>query len=435
MSQDYYILKTLNMKDENIHFYKEFVKEENIKGKRCLVYQGYLTYIPEYCPKCGTIYDKKIEKHGFKKSLIKVIPVSKLTTYLSLNKQRYICHHCNKTFTCTTNVVNYGCNISNNTKHSIAVDLIKKRSEKDIAIDNNVSPNTVERIIDSYYELDSKVYKNTLPQVLSFDEFKSVKSADGAMSFHICNAKTGKTIDIVEDRRLNSLIKYFSRYSRESRMNVKYIVIDMYAPYISLIKMMFPNAKIVIDKFHLIQLISRALNKTRIRIMKKNKDNYNKLKNYWKNILKSRFELDCSSWRRYKCFKNLTTEQDIVDYLVSLDKEFEETYQIYQDLLYAFQNNNFTVLETTLNNKYNNISEYMKTSIKTLKGYVKYIKNTFNTGYHNGYVEGNNNFIKVLKRIAFGFRSFTRFKARIMICKGLINSKEKEAKNLSFSAS
>ena len=435
MSQDNYILKTLNMKDENIHFYEEFVIEETIKGKRCLVYQGYLTYIPEYCPKCGTIYDEKIEKHGFKKSLIKVTSVSKLTTYLSLNKQRYLCHHCNKTFTCTTNIVNYGCNISNNTKHSIAVDLTKKRSEKDIAIDNNVSPNTVERIIDSYYELDNKVYKNTLPQVLSFDEFKSVKSADGAMSFHICNAKNGKTIDIVEDRRLNSLIKYFSRYSRNSRMNVKYIVIDMYAPYISLIKMMFPNAKIVIDKFHLIQLISRALNKTRIRVMKKNKDNYNKLKNYWKNILKSRFELDCSSWKRYKCFKDLTTEQDIVDYLVSLDKEFEETYGVYQDLLYAFQTNNINVLEDTLNSKYNNISDYMITSIKTIKSYLNYIKNTFNTKYNNGYIEGNNNFIKALKRIAFGFRSFTRFKARIMICKGLINPKEKEVENLAFSTS
>ena len=77
----------------------------------------------------------------------------------------------------------------------------------------------------------------------------------------------------------------------------------------------------------------------------------------------------------------------------------------------------------------------MKTSIKTLKGYLGYIKNTFTTGYHNGYVECNNNFIKVLKRIALGFRSFTRFKARIMICKGLINPKEKEAENLSFSTS
>ena len=435
MSQDYYILKSLNMKDENIHFYKEFVTEENIKGKRCLIYQGYLTYIPECCPKCGTCYDNNIEKHGFKKSLIKIHSVSKLTTYLSLNKQRYICNNCNKTFTCTTNIVNYGCNISNNTKHSIAVDLIKKRSEKDIAIDNNVSPNTVERIIDSYYELDDKVYKHTLPQVLSFDEFKSVKSADGAMSFQVCNGKNGKIIDIVEDRKLNNLMKYFSRYSRESRMNVKCIVIDMYTPYISLIKIMFPNALIVIDKFHLVELISRTLNKTRIKLMKKDKENYNKLKRYWKNILKSRYDLNCSTWKKYPCFKNLTTEQDIVDYLISLDIEFEETYQIYQNLLYAFQNNDLTVLETTLSQTYNNISDYMKTSIKTLKGYVCYIKNTFTTGYHNGYVEGNNNFIKVLKRIAFGFRSFTRFKARIMICKGLINPKEKEVEKLSFSPS
>ena len=418
------------MEQENIHFYKEPLKEENIKGKRSLVFHGFLTYIPEYCPKCGTCYDEKIEKHGFKNSLIKIPSVSKLNTYLSLDKQRYYCNNCNRTFTCTTKIVNYGCNISNNTKHSIAVDLIKKRSEKDIAIDNNVSPNTVERIIDSYYQLDDKVYKNFLPKVLSFDEFKSVKSADGAMSFQVCNGKTGKIIDIVEDRKLNNLMKYFSRYSRSSRMNVEVVIIDMYVPYISLIKAMFPNALIVIDKFHLIELISRALNKARIKTMKKNKDNYNKLKRYWKNILKSRFELNCSTWKKYPCFNDLTTEQDIVDYLVSLDSELEETYQVYQDLLYAFQNNNFNVLDATLNKKFNNLSEYMKTSIKTLKGYIEYIKNTFNTGYHNGYAEGNNNFIKVLKRIAFGFRSFTRFKARIMICKGLINPKEKEVEIL-----
>ena len=430
MSQDYYILKTLNMEEDNIHFYDEFVKEEIIDGKRSLVYQAYLTYIPEYCPKCGVVYDENFEKHGFKNSLIKIPAVSKLNSYLSLRKQRYICHHCNRTFTCSTSIVDYGCNISNNTKHSIAIDLTKKISQKDIAIYNNVSSNSVERVIDSYYDLDNKVYKSMLPTALSFDEFKSVKSADGNMSFNMCNAKTGKIIDIVEDRRLNNLIRYFARYSRQSRLNVKHIVIDMYTPYISLIKMMFPNALIVIDKFHLIQLISKSLNKTRIKLMKKDKVNYNKLKRYWKNILKSRLELDSSKWRKYTCFKDLTTELDIVNYLVSLDKELEGTYHVYQDLLYAFQNDNLTVLEETINTKYNNISEYMNTSIKTIKEYTNYIKNTFITKYHNGYVEGNNNFIKVLKRIAFGFRSFLRFKARIMICKGLINPKLKEAEIL-----
>ena len=120
----------LNMEDENIHFYKEFVNDEFINGKRCLVFKAYLTYIPEYCPKCGSCYDEKIEKHGFKKSLIKIPAVSKLNTYLSLDKQRYHCHHCNKTFTCITNIINYGCNISNNTKHSIAADLTKKDQKK-----------------------------------------------------------------------------------------------------------------------------------------------------------------------------------------------------------------------------------------------------------------------------------------------------------------
>ena len=158
---------------------------------------------------------------------------------------------------------------------------------------NNVSPNTVERIMYSYYDT-VKIYKNYLPKVLSFDEFKSVKSAAGNMSFSLCNGETGKIIDIVEDRKLDSLIKYFSKYSHKARSKVKFIIIDMYSPYVSLIKKIFPNASIIIDKFHLVQLISRSLNKTRINIMKSNKKDYNKLKRYWKLILKDYNDLDNS---------------------------------------------------------------------------------------------------------------------------------------------
>ena len=69
----------------------------------------------------------------------------------------------------------------------------------------------------------------------------------------------------------------------------------------------------------------------------------------------------------------------------------------------------------------------MKTSIKTLIEFKDKIYNTFNNNYHNGFIEENNNFIKVLKRIAFDFRSFRRFKARIMICKGLVKINKKKA--------
>ena len=92
--------------------------------------------------------------------------------------------------------------------------------------------------------------------------------------------------------------------------------------------------------------------------------------------------------------------------------------------MFALKHKKFDLLKTSLYNNNSSISSYMKTSIKTLIEFLPFIKNTFNHNYHNGYVEGNNNFIKVIKRIAFGFRSFKRFKARIMICKGLLKVKK-----------
>ena len=38
----------------------------------------------------------------------------------------------------------------------------------------------------------------------------------------------------------------------------------------------------------------------------------------------------------------------------------------------------------------------------------------FETGYTNGFTEGKNNKIKVLKRISFGVRRFDRFRKRIL---------------------
>ena len=87
----------------------------------------------------------------------------------------------------------------------------------------------------------------------------------------------------------------------------------------------------------------------------------------------------------------------------------------------------FKRLKTLLYDTNDNISTYTKISINTLKNYLPHIKNAIFNPYHNGFVEGNNNFIKVLKRIAFGFRSFRGFKARIMICKNLLHIKRADA--------
>ena len=104
-----------------------------------------------------------------------------------------------------------------------------KSLNNDIARRHQVSHLTVNRIIHSFYESQSLNF-NSLPQNLCFDEFKSVKSAEGHMSFIFCDADTKQIIDIVEDRRLSSLQAYFKRYTEEARSQE----ISNSKPYLSL---------------------------------------------------------------------------------------------------------------------------------------------------------------------------------------------------------
>jgi len=419
MSHNNCILLSLNLKDENIIFDQNYITYEDVKGVNSLVYHAKLTYIPHHCEKCGCIYSNRnqFEKHGFKPSLITLPKVSNMNAYLKLRKQRILCHECGSTFTLRTNIVEPNCYISNNTKLAIALEASDIISECDIAKRFNTSHSTVNRIINSYYEIHHP-HRHKLPECLCFDEFKSVKSCDGAMSFIYCDAQTGEIIDIVEDRRLKNLITYFQRFSRETRLNVKVIVIDMYKPYISLIKSLFPNAKIVIDRFHIVQLISRALNKTRIRIMNNDHKNYTKFKNYWRLLLKNRNDLDIVNYRYYRCFRGMLCEEDVVNYLLDLNHELKSTYELYQDILNSIKNNDIERFNSIIDNiqiEYPNISSYMKTSIKTIKENYEYIINSLKYKYTNGVLEGINNKIKVIKRVAFGYRSFYHFKVRILI--------------------
>lgn len=420
MSYNDCTLEILDLQDPNIYFDAEFCKEEVIKGIKSKVFQAKLKLKPDSCYCCDTPFDNKITIHGYKPSLIKLPCVSKFCSYLRLFKQRYKCEHCGHTFTVKTPIVEKNCFISNNTKKSAAMDATKKLSMKDIAGENNISITTVSRVFDQYY--DGRVINfNYLPTALCFDEFKSTKSATNKMSFIFIDGDTFKICDIVENRQLHSLEKYFSNYSKTARLGVKNIVIDMYAPYISLIKKCFPNALITFDRFHIVQLISRATTKSRIELMKNNKPNYNKLKRYWKLLLKDRRELDLVNYRKFYCYKKFMCEADIVDDILKIDEIFKNTYEIYQQLLMSIREKDVDELERLINQKHENVSSHMNTSLKTLKKYSQYVINGVKSKYSNGPIEGTNNKIKVIKRIAFGYKSFLNFKRRILILFNLIS--------------
>jgi transposase len=404
----------LDLKDPRINFDKNFCIDEKIRGITAKVFYGVLTEKPEACPHCGHVFDGNIIRYGFKSTRITLPKVSGFNAYLKLKKQRFLCRHCQSTFLLSTPIVNPNCFISRNTKAGIALLAKDKISEKDIARGFNVSAATVKRTIDNYY-LYYKPKKNYLPKHLCFDEFKSVKEAAGSMSFLFCDAETGRLIDLVENRRLYFLENYFRGYTRAARRSVRSVVIDMYAPYITLIKKVFPNAKIIFDRFHMVQLFSRSLLKTRIKTMNQYPAYYTKFKNNWKLFQKDLSKIDfLHSWynRNYrKCMR----QSDILDDLLGVDASLEATYYLYQTILSCIRNRDHTRLKEALLSADPLISNEMKTSVKTALRYIEYFSNGLKYEYSNGKLEGINNKIKVIKRISFGYRSYLHFRNRILI--------------------
>ena len=81
---------------------------------------------------------------------------------------------------------------------------------------------------------------------------------------------------------------------------------------------------------------------------------------------------------------------------------------------------NFNKFKKIIQNQNNNISDKMKQAIKLYNENIKYIENSFRYEINNGIIEGTNNLIKTLKRIAFGYRKYEHFISRIFLIKGII---------------
>ena len=78
-----------------------------------------------------------------------------------------------------------------------------------------------------------------------------------------------------------------------------------------------------------------------------------------------------------------------------------------------------------------NIEEYMYCA-KTLLNWQTGILNSFDVPYSNGFTEGCNNKIKVLKRNAYGYRNFERFRNRILHMFSYKNDLAKQGRRYTF---
>ena len=407
MSHNHFILKMLNIKDENIQVL-DVIDTLSIKKEKTILIMARLSYPIERCVNCGF---NTVLKNGFAKAHIRLDSLNVQRYEMLLHKQRFICKSCHSTFGVTTSLSKPNQTLSCKLKNQIMLLTKEGLNNELIARICHCSASSVRRTI--IERVKPKYRVSVLPRHLCFDEFRSVKNV---FSFICCDAQTHKLVAKLPDRLSSTIINYFeNRYSKQERDQVKSVVVDLNAQYQRFIRRLFPNAKIIIDRFHIVQLVGRALDNYRVslaRSLDKKSREYKILKSQWRLFHKKMDDLEAKKSTYLKGINEYMTQQNVIDLVTNKFSKFKTIYQMYQDITLALRDKDVTRLDDLLDN-YKKTHTELDTTITTFRRNRIYLKNSVTSQYSNGALEGINRKIKLLKRSCYGFRNQQFFFLRI----------------------
>jgi len=291
-----------------------------------------------------------------------------------------------------------------------------------IAREHNVSVNTVQRVLEAY---SSKFYDDFdhLPEHLAFDKFKGV----GKKLHFIClDGDTHKVVQILRTRFKPDILHYFYKFTPKARSMVKTVTMDLNCYYPLVARELFPNAQIVIDRFHMVQMLTRSFNSLRVQIMKqfkKQSHEYKLLKSPWKLYLMKYDKLNKTTPYYDWHFKDYLTQEHVVLDGLECNKDLENTYWIMQDFMTAIQNKDEKQIIHLLNSKHT-VGKQMHQTLLTFKHNYTGVLNGISSNYSNGCLEGVNRKIKQIERTAYGYRNFSHLLIRIRLEENIVKEKE-----------
>ena len=358
---------------------------------------------PSTCPDCGSVTDSV---HDYRIQRVKDAPVQGKTVIWLYRKRRYRCPCCGKRFYESNYLLPKWHHMTNRLALLTMRRLEMKLSRKELASMMGVSPSTVAR----WLTLLEFGKPDRLPDVLSIDEFKG-NTAYGKFQCILTAPKERRVVDILPTFAESDIRQYLSAFP--NRKSVQYFITDMKKEYVSLAKSLFPNATIVIDRFHVVRYCTWALENVRKRVQKK------LLPEQRRYFKRSRKLLLCH-------MSKLSAESmDAVNRMLFFDRDLREAYLL-KEKFYEFMVSKDSIQARQRLRAFRafafaaEIPEF-DACLTMLQNWEPYILNAFDCPYSNGFTEGCNNAIKVIKRVAFGYRSFRNFRRRILLT---LNAKE-----------
>lgn len=205
-----------------------------------------------------------------------------------------------------------------------------------------------------------------------------------------------------KDRTAKTLLRFFHWLNPERSARLKFVCSDMWKPYLEVIARKAKQALNVLDRYHIVALINKAIDKVRAKEAKELQE-----KGY-EPVLKH------TRWCLLKRPEHLTDKQDIkLRELVKYNLKTVRAYLLKEDLQLHFWDyvkpawaERF--LQSWCTKVMRSRLEPLKRLARTLRQHMPLIMNWFKARERIslGAVEGLNNKEKVITRRAYGFRSY-----------------------------
>lgn len=211
------------------------------------------TSAPTSCPHCQSA---NLVGFGRREQMIRDLPMHARRVGLYVDTRRYRCRTCSKTF--------YEALPEIDEKRAMTTRLMQwmgkqsiRRTFISIAEEVGCTEFTVRAVFGDYVAELEKQFKFEAPKVMGIDEIHIIKRPRAVIS----NIHASTLIDMLPDRNKKTVANYLSKLPGRDR--VQHVAIDMWAPYRDAVYAVMPQAKVVVDKFHVLRMGNEAMEATR----------------------------------------------------------------------------------------------------------------------------------------------------------------------------
>lgn len=359
------------------------------------------------CPDCQNLSEAVHQHHP---RVVRDMAMWGMQCYLEFTIRRFECNHCDDVFTERLDSIRFN-SLYTRRYEAYVFDQVRATDIRTVYRQEGLGEKAVTGIFER--EVERRLFEETRPpvRVLGVDEI-SLKKHHGQYVLILSDLERGCVIDVLPDRLKATLQAWFDDLSPDEREAIEVVSMDMHVPFFDAVKMKLPSAMVVADRFHVMKNLLVCVTKAR-REIQRNADDQTKerLKGIRWLLLTNNEKLDDE--QQQKLAQALEASSELRT-LYELKEEFRELFESNDtraDANQALQAWRERARATNLSS--------LQSFLTTLNNWSAQILNYFHDRVTQGFVEGMNNKIKLIKRRCFGFRNFENFRLRILATCGL----------------